>query len=236
MKKVIVHILMILVPCFSIALDHNVFNKAYEDAKKFISKKEYQKALKLYLWIDENANEIDMVYHTVKIPAFSYWGTLASRYPIAMEKFKQVRDGKISQIKLGHYSWKLFTDIRWINMSLGESYITAELFEYLDQNNTEAAKLSYDTAEDDLIRFKRYHLARKYLGDPLTKLNDSINEHTELLELDESLRDKLEPLFENNVINMVTILDECNERELAIKVKDRALEIINSKKIKNLLK
>ena len=236
MKKLIVCVLIIVFPCLSIAGDLDVFKKAYEDAKELITKKEYEKALELYLWIDENANETDMVYHTVKIPAFYYWGSLASRYPKAMEKFKKVRDEKISQIKYGHYSWKLFTDIQWINMSLGESYITVKLFEYLDQNNTEAAKLSYSTAEDDLIKFKKYRLSRKYLGDPLATLNEEIRKYMEVIELDESLRDKLEPLLEDKVINIVTILDNCNERDLAIKIKDKALEILNTKKIQNLLK
>jgi hypothetical protein len=234
--KIIAYLLIIFIPCLSIAGEQGKFRKAYDYGINLIENKEYEKAIELYLWIDENGNETYESYYSIKLPAYYYWGALASRYPKAMQQFKIVRDDKIAKIKLGRYSEKLFTDICFINRSIGESYITVELFEYLDQINPEFAKLSYKNAEDDLIRFKRYRLSRKYLGDPMARLNGSINEYTKLIELDESLKQELDPALKYEVINIITILDKCNERDLSIKIKERALEVLNEKKIKNLLK
>jgi hypothetical protein len=200
-------------------------DKAFEKAKKSIENNEFERALELFLWIDEKGNKDEITYHTVKLISYQHWGTFAAKYPKAEKEFKKVRDGKISQIKSGQYSWELFTDISWINRYLGEPHATIRLFEYLDQTNQKFAKQSYTTVEDDLIRFKKYRLARKYLGDPFSRLNEEIEKHNELIEIDESLRVELEPIFIDNIVNIVTILDKCHERNIASKIKIRALEI-----------
>ena len=164
------------------SIDQSKFKTAYDNGINLIKNKEFEKAIELYLWIDENGNETNESYYTVKLPAYYYWGSLGSRYPKAMQEFKKVRDDKIAQLKLGNYNERLFTDVCFINTSIGESYITIELFEYLDQKNSEFAELVYKTAEDDLVKFKRYRIARKYLGDPLKRLNSSIEEYAKVIE------------------------------------------------------
>jgi len=236
MKKLIVYILILFFPFIAVAEDQDEFKKAFESALEFLKTNEYEKALELYLWIDENANETEMAYGAVKLPAYYYWGSLASRYPKAMKIFKEVRDEKTSNLKSGQYSEKLFTDISFINTSFGESYKTVKLFEYLDHSNPEFAKLVYKTVESDLLKHKRYQLSRKYLDDSLKRLNDSIDQHIRLIEIDESIRQRIEPVLIDEVIRIITILDECDERSLALEIIDRALEVLNDNEIQNLLK
>jgi hypothetical protein len=139
----------------------------------------YEEALSEYIWFHDHALAEQPSLYGVRLSfALSYWKELAEVYPPALVALREVRDNKVRRLNAGELDRELFHDAEAINQYLGASSDTARLFESLDNNHPEFAKACGNLALEALVEAGRFHLAAKYIPDPIgqvTKLAERLN-------------------------------------------------------------
>lgn len=239
-KHILLSIFVVLL--FSCS-DVDEAQKALSDAKNYAQKGEYAKALEKHVWFHNNALKIRPSYYGVRLSfALDYWVSLGAKYPEALEKLREIRDQKTSRLLSGEYDRELFHDVEAINYHLGVPYETVNLFELLDLKNPKFAASVYDIASKSLFEAEKYVIARKYLGDPLVRLERAKENYLSGIEFskkrgnDSSSRGAFERIFTNEVVRLIIILDKSGERKNAMNIQALALEIKNDEAIKNALR
>lgn len=137
-----------------------ILREAEADARA----KRYGDALAKQLWFHHNALRYDEGLYGVRLSfALASWLQLARQYPPAFEALKEVRDQAGMRILESRGRHGDFHDFSAISELLGEERATADLFEWLDQNNPALARRAYGVAQNALISTRRYRLCGKYI-------------------------------------------------------------------------
>lgn len=124
----------------------------------------YADALAKHLWFHDNALKYERGLYGVRLSfALASWAQLGKQYPPALQALKEVRDTTGRRLRESKGKRGDFHDFSSISEVLGEEEATADLFVWLDQNNTAMAKRSYGVAQNALIRAKYYQLCGKYI-------------------------------------------------------------------------
>jgi hypothetical protein len=124
----------------------------------------FHDALAKHLWFHHNALKYRPSLYGVRLSfALGSWAELGKKHPPALQALKDVRDETGTRIREGKGNREDFHDFSSINEVLGDEHTTAELFVWLDQNNSGLAKLSYDVAQRALIQTGQYQLCGKYI-------------------------------------------------------------------------
>jgi len=75
-----------------------------------------------------------------------------------------------------------------INDHLGESEATVELFKKLEVGQPDFAASVYDLADEPLVSAQEYDLAKRYLGDPIARLESAKRNFEEGMEYSKTSR------------------------------------------------
>lgn len=215
---------------------------ALDDARRFAKSGQYEYALERHVWFHNNACRIDPGYRGVRLSfALMNWVELGKKYPKAMEKLKSIKKNKTSRLYEGEFDLYLFQDVATINRYIGEIESTVELFKHFDQVDTKFAESIYCVADEDLFKFEEYSLSRKYLGNPMDRLDLARRQYQSGIKFAVSkgnhipTREAYENIFKDEVKRIVIILDKNGERELALKIQSEALKIFDNPEIHNLI-
>jgi len=143
----------------------------------------YETALAKHVWFHQNALSIHPSLYGVRLSfALSYWWELATEYPAALTKLKEIRDTAEGNVRGGKNVRESFHDMESINDHLDEQSKTKELFESLHENDPKTAKEVFDLAQPSLIKGKAYVLVGKYISpkDDFGKMREGYRQNKKL--------------------------------------------------------
>jgi hypothetical protein len=167
MKKTLLIAIFIALSITSYGQD---MKKYLSDTRELVKQKEYKKALKRYIWFQDHALENDPAMVGVRLSfALSNWKSLADIYPPAMAALKEMRNNKTKEVLDDNASTKLFADVAALNRTLGEGDKTIELFENIEKEHPDKAKLCWYWIKDALFDAKRYDIIKNYIGNPVNE-------------------------------------------------------------------
>lgn len=161
----------LFIPSYSEA--ENDPEKRLERARRNFNQGKYEAALNDHVWFHENALKYKQSLCGVRLSfALSDWIELGKKYPPAFAKLKEIRDIKTDKIISGGGSFDLFNDVESINLHIGESIKTVQLFKTISSKNPELAKECYRVAKDSLIKHREFKICNGFVKKPLDKLGN----------------------------------------------------------------
>ena len=156
-----------------------------ERARKARLENRYEDALRDHLWFHENALAVEPAMAGVRLSfALRDWIYLAEQFPLARRALQGLRDRDTARMLNGAATRELFRDIAAINSALGEERATHELFVQMDIQMPELAQQCADLALPALVAAEDFALARRYLPEPLARVQSlaaHLNAYTEQL-------------------------------------------------------
>jgi len=197
----------------------------------------YEDALRDHLWFHENALAVEPGLAGVRLSfALRDWIYLAEQFPLARRALQGLRDRDTARMLEGGQSRDLFRDIVAINSALGEERATHDLFVRMDIQMPELARQCADFALPALVTAEDFTLARRYLGDPATRvqaLAANLNAYT--AELVKTAGSSSAPALLSFVLNytkevrlVVEVLRRQDEEDVAEQVSRAALDELKS--------
>ncbi|WP_411846044.1 hypothetical protein AAFN60_21265 [Roseibacillus persicicus] len=216
-------------------------DKALEAARKLAEEGKYNEALGKHVWYHEHALEICESHYGVRLSfALSDWCELGKKFPLALNKLKEVRDRKTALLLNGNGDREIFHDVESINGVLEEPDLTVKLFKHLDAVHPELAEDVSDLVIDVLASSKEHVLARKYLGDPMEELAWATQRYKEGMQWAQNQegthsRRAFEHLFEKRTILIISVLSASGEFGTARNIQAKALEVMSSELVEKAL-
>jgi hypothetical protein len=133
----------------------------------------HEAALSEYVWFHHHALAERRSLYGVRLSfALSHWMELTAVYPPALAALREIRDDKTRRLTAGELDRELFHDVEAINQYLGASNETAQLFEALARERPEFAHTCGDLALEALVDAGKFHLAAKYIPDPIKRITN----------------------------------------------------------------
>ncbi|HMH15763.1 MAG TPA: hypothetical protein VK578_21865 [Edaphobacter sp.] len=143
-----------------------------QEARLLVKSQQYDAALEKYIWFHEHALEADRGMAGVRLSyAISEWAELGDVYPPARIALERVRDAKTDALMNGTQDASLFLDVAAINGAFEQIDRTRDLFKSIAGNNRDVAKKCFPVAIEALIDTKDYGLARSFLTDPRSEID-----------------------------------------------------------------
>ncbi len=212
-----------------------------DEAKHLAEEGKYQEALEKHVWLHDHVLESRPAYYGVRLSyALDDWVDLGKKYPKALETLKNIRNKKTSRLLAGESDSDLFVDVEAINAHLEESKATARLFKEIESSHPEFAASIYEVAEEDLVAAQEYALARKYLGDPLTRFAEARQNFDHGMQFAntqsknrEATRQAFESIFSERVVRIITVLDKTGDRDQARAIQTNALAVLDNPQIRD---
>lgn len=230
-------LLLLAIMCSCSAKDEA--EEALNAARQLAAEGKYEQALEKQVWFHNHALETRPGYYGVRLSyALSDWIELGKKYPAALSKLKGIRDEKTSRLLAGEKDREIFHDVVSINDHLGESEATVELFKKLEVAHSDFAASVYELADEALVSAREYGLAKKYLGDPIARLESAKRnyeegmEHAKTSRHGDASRKAFERIFTGEIVRIITVLDKTGSPEAAREVQSKALAIFETPAIR----
>ncbi len=221
-------------------MEKNPASQACEDAEKFAKDGKFAEALARHIWFHDHALEFDESYYGVRLSfALGSWIELGRKYPPALTALLQIRDTKTERLLAGDASRALFHDVESINDRLHRPDATVELFKKISATRPEFAAAVYDLAEAALVTTGEFELAKKHLGDPMSRFLlikrnfDEGMEFAESLRAGQASRRASKEIFTTDVIRLIKVLDHTGDRAAALAIQAQALLVLESPGIRD---
>jgi hypothetical protein len=202
----------------------------------------WQEALDKHIWIHNHILEKRPSYYGVRLSfALSRWVELGQKYPKGLAALKEIRDSKTERLLKGEHDRELFHDVMAINRYLKQSSATVDLFKKLEEQSPQFAADIYSLADAALLDAQEYSLARKYMGDPMARLETAQQmlqdglAHSKSMPSGDAARRASGNIFTDDVVGLITILKNTSEAPLARRVQTEALKSLDNSRIKNAL-
>jgi hypothetical protein len=202
----------------------------------------WQEALEKHIWFHNHILEKNPSYYGVRLSfALSRWVELGQKYPKALAALTEIRDSKTERLLKGEHDRELFHDVMAINRYLKQSSATVDLFKRLEKTSPKFAVDIYSMADESLLEAQEYSLARKYMGDPIARLESAQQNLQEGLARAKSMpsgdaaRRASECIFIDEVVGLIAILKNTSEAPLAKHVQTEALKTLENSQIKDAL-
>ena len=206
---------------------------ALDEARRLAAQGKFEEALGKHVWFHNHALEVRSSYYGVRLScALSDWVELGKKYPKALVKLKDIRDEKTLQLLEGEANRALFHDVESINDHMGESKATVDLFRKIEVKQPEFAASVYDLADEALIAAGEYGLAKKYLGDPMTRFATARRQFDEGMQYAktsrsrEASRQAFESIFKDKVVRIIIVLDRTGDSDKAREIQSKALVVL----------
>ena len=198
----------------------------------------YSIALQKHVWYFESALTRNSSLYGVRLSfALEEWKELASLYPPAMSRLKQIRDDSERSIKLKESGYASFVDFAALNRVLSTNERTVELFKWLDDEAPTLARDSYLSAQDALVEAGEFELCGKYV-----EADAFYESHLRLFRLrqdraaktlDQSLAsERASQIFAYDVAILVAILAKTGRTDEASNISNNALAYLDQDSLK----
>lgn len=225
------YLFYLLVCVFGVSAYADVGRSDLEAIYELTESGQYQEALEKHLWFHEESKHSPGMGGVRLSYAISAWVELGKQYPPAIDALKNVRDKNKSILLSGDGNFKNFHDLSSINQGLGDDHATLELFLTLDQMYPDQTRMYYIVAEELLIKFKRYDVCERYIGDPIYKFEGARHDREYDLSLAKTNSDMNTPRFLQRaderylerVAKLIEVLLAVNKKDEAKEVQKRAM-------------
>lgn len=179
---------------------------------------DYQVALAKHLWYHENALKLKPSLSGVRLSfALAGWLELGEDFPPALEKMRELRDGLEQEIRdqdRVRVKFAQFHEFVAFNRTLRQEERTAELFQWLAEDDPEDAKRVFNVSQPALIKQKEYELCGKFLqvDEDVKRIADKYTQGLPLIDrFGKAYADYLERDLINDSATLVALL-VCNDR------------------------
>lgn len=231
-----------MVPKSAVSKDGLPNDKAWNtlvEAKQLAAQGKFQEALEKHIWFHDHALEVNPAYYGVRLSfALSDWVDLGNKYPKALDALKEIRDKKTARLLAGEQNHALFHDVAAINEHVGQSEATMVLFKHIAAAHPEFAALTYSIVDKALIQAGEYDLAKKCLGDPMTRfaeiktIYDNRIKFARTSPYAEESRQSADSIFSNQVVGLITVLNKTGDPVLARQIQSQTLVILDNPEIR----
>ncbi len=130
-----------------------------------VAKGRYETALAKHVWFHDHSLQLQPSLAGVRLSfALSDWLKLGEVYPPALDKMKAIREDlekKMRDEDRVRVRFQDFHDFVSLNQTLRQEERTAELFQWLAENDREDADRLFGVAQPSLIKQKKYDLVRR---------------------------------------------------------------------------
>ena len=214
---------------------------ALKSARVLAAEGRFDEALEKHVWFHLHGLDADRsYYYGVRLSfALSEWVELGRKYPKALAALKDIRDEKTSRLIAGGTDEAVFHDVQSINDHLGETNATVALFQKIEATRPEFAASVYNLAEETLIAAKEYDLARKYLGDPKSRMAEARTKFDAGLryavtsQYPEAALRAHESIFTGKAVQIITVLKKTGDPDAARELQTLALAVLDNPEIRN---
>ncbi len=213
---------------------------ALDQARRLASEGKFEEALQKHIWFHNHALEVDPAYYGVRLSfALRDWVELGKKYPAALTALRKIRDEKTSRLVTGQADRNLFHDVESINEYLDESAATVELFKKIEVAQPDFAASVYDLADKALIATGEYALAKRYLGNPITRFETAKRQfedgmrYAKTSQKDDASRRAFERIFTDRVVRIIRVLDKSGDQDQAREIQSKALVVLDNSTIRN---
>lgn len=205
--------------------------EAFHAARRLTAEGKYEQALEKQVWFHNHALESRPSYYGVRLSySLSDWIKLGKKYPPALAKLRGIKDEKTARLLAGENNRELFNDVVSINDYLGESKATVGLFKKLEAVQPDFAASVYGLASEALVSAQEYDLAKKYLGDPIARLERAKRNFYDGMDSaktsGDACRRAFERIFTDEIVRIITVLDKTGSPEAAREFQSKALAIL----------
>ena len=191
---------------------------ALKSARLLAAEGRFDEALEKHVWFHHHGLDADRsYYYGVRLSfALSEWVELGRKYPKALAALKDIRDEKTSRLIAGETDKAVFHDVQSINDHLGETNATVVL-----------------------IAAKEYDLARKYLGDPKSRMAEARTKFDAGLryavtsQYPEAALRAHESIFTGKAVQIITVLKKTGDPDAARELQTLALAVLDNPEIRN---
>jgi len=213
---------------------------ALKSARLLAAEGRFDEALEKHVWFHHHGLDADRSYYGVRLSfALSEWVELGRKYPKALATLKDIRDEKTSRLIAGETDEAVFHDVQSINDHLGETNATVALFRKIDATRPDFAASVCGLAEESLITAEEYALARKYLGDPKSRMAEARTKFDTGLRYavtsrnPEAARLAHESIFTRKAVRIITVLKKTGDPDAARELQTLALAVLDNPEIRN---
>jgi hypothetical protein len=214
--------------------------EALDQARRLFSEGKFAESLAKHLWFHEHALKVRPSFFGVRLSfALADWVKLGKEYAPALAALRRIRDEKTSRLAAGHNDRRLFHDVEAINRHLDDSAATVDLFKLIDATWSDFAGSIYDLAEESLVVAQEYALAKKHLGNPMSRF-DAAKMHFEngmqyaaTSRIPEASRHAHESIFADDIIRIIIVLDKTGDKDQARRIQSEALVVLDHPKIRD---
>ena len=158
------------------------------------------------------------------------WGELARRYPPARQALIEVRNRDAQTFFNGGGYFDLFMEVTSINGVLREDDATLALFNSVRQKNAAVAKQCYFAAETLLVSKGEYGLCLSYLGDPMVKIKNLLEQWN--MGKDGNSRDAYAVSFVGGTCRLIEILVGTGHKAEAETIRSKAVAALDDARLK----
>lgn len=212
------------------------------EARHLRAEGKWEQALQKHIWIHDHILEKRPASYGVRLSyALSEWVELGQQYPKALTALTEIRDKKTERLLNGELDRHLFDDVMAINRYLKQPAGTVNLFKKLESLWPDFAPNIYLIAEDSVLAAGEYALARKYLGDPMARLETARKNlreglaYAKMSRIRDASRRTHENIFKDEIVGLITILKNTSEAALAKNLQKEALKTLDNSEIRNAL-
>ncbi len=239
------------------------FQTILNSAKSLTGEGRYEEALQRYLWyFDHSRNDAGQKGVRLSF-ALSDWIELGRRYPKARQALLEIRDADARQFSTGNGYADLFQETAGINQYLNDPAATLALFKTIEAREPQLAEQCYPFVQILLMQQGEYEECLCYLGDPQAAFGRIRQSRERLKQFEEQnaarnedLRKRFQAMattnpafahppfmpeppkfaddnFVGQTRQLIEILVGVGEIGDAEKIRDQALTVLNTPKLKS---
>ena len=216
--------------------------EALNAARRYAEEGKYEQALEKHVWFHDHALKIRPSYCGVRLSfALLDWVRLGRKFPADLGKLKEVRNAKTLNLRKGEKDKELLSDVASINSHLDTQDATVALFKYIDGTTLPLLLQSMGLLIMQLSLRRSMASQKKYLGDPMKRITLARSVYDAGMRSAGTSRDNewsnkaFEAIFTNDIVMIITVLDNTGDSETARKIQFKALSILASPEIEKTL-
>lgn len=211
-----------------------------DNIELLIAQRNYEEALRQQLAFHESSrNSIGLAAMRLG-RALTLWRDLADRYRPAREALRSTRDALEPTLLSERGEADLFQEYLALSLALGDEDKPYQLFKTLDRDQPVLARKCYFLAENLLVKKGDYSVCAHYMDNPLQIFEEARMLRERNLQLSKTqvhldnaaFRARVNDTFIQKTLTLIDILEHLNKPNVAAEIRARALECIDSPKLR----
>jgi hypothetical protein len=209
------------------------FQLYMKETEATIAAGKYSEALDRCLWFHEHSRTASGMGGVRLSFALSDWKKLADLYPPAQEAMVKTRDDTMAKLETGGADAALFQDLAALNRTLNQEQATIDDFLLLAKARPTDAERFWQLSDDVIFAYKRYDIARDYIGDVQREYAKLLDQRGMLVNAGQKdaagsarLTQYADDTFARKVLQLIGFAVATNNKDGAKKLADEAETVV----------